>query len=180
MMVKRILFRLPQFFMRREKEISSAAKVFSSKPPISLKALVRQNMKLPAARLARRERKFQKATSIPARKGSCASKCMSDPPPQYSPDSSRPRACASNCGGRRVSASRNIRQLPVATPAPLLRAFAIWRKGSKTTLAPLSPAICAVLSVELLSTTMISPCTARAVIVSRILARVAGSNRSSL
>ncbi len=79
-----------------------------------------------------------------------------------------------------VSASKNIKKSLVAALAPLLRAFAIWRKGSKTTRAPCFFAMCCVLSVELLSTTMISPLWDMESIAKRRLERVEGRRASSL
>jgi hypothetical protein len=56
-----------------------------------------------------------------------------------------------------VSASKKIKFSPFASITPLFRALEIWFIGSNTTLTPLSFAINAVLSEELLSTTIISP-----------------------
>lgn len=79
-----------------------------------------------------------------------------------------------------VSASKNIKKLLFALLAPQLRARAIWRKGSKITLAPYLFAIFLVLSLELLSTTIISPFDDMESIAKCRLERVAGRRASSL
>jgi len=171
---------LPHLLIRRDRKTSSPANVFSSNPPVSKKAWAKQNMKLPAASFLVLESKFQNLTSFSARKGSSESKLSSVPPPQLVPLSRRVMACFNNGGGRSVSASKNTRKALFAALAPVLRALDIWRKGSKTILVPFFLAISAVLSVESLSTIIISPCCWISAIADFRLTRVSCRNDSSL